>query len=119
MFQCVAKEYVTQRKYRSVLQTLQVGCDKSILNLIYCIFRFIDGKRFKLKIIQCIRKVAVHLGYGTKIWFSVSKLPLKCAVVSLYSVVKQQLKCNTGKVCNCLSQCLLTLVLSVDFQHLL
>jgi hypothetical protein len=27
---------------------------------------------------------------------------LKYAVVSLYSVVKQQLKCNTSKVCNCL-----------------
>jgi hypothetical protein len=44
----------------------------------------------------------VHLGYGTQIWLSVSKLPLRCAVVSLYLVVKQQLKCNTGKVCNCL-----------------
>jgi hypothetical protein len=42
----------------------------------------------------------VHLGYGT----SISKLPLKCAVVSLYSVVKQRFKCNTGKVCNCLIQ---------------
>jgi hypothetical protein len=40
------------------------------------------------EIIQCVRKVAVHLGYGTQIWFSVSKLPLECAVVSLYSVVK-------------------------------
>jgi hypothetical protein len=49
--------------------------------------------------VQCVRKVAVHLGYGTYIWLSVSKLPLKCAVVSLYSVVKQRLKCNTGKVC--------------------
>jgi hypothetical protein len=29
---------------------------------------------------------------------SVSKLPLKCAAVSLYSVVKQWLRCNTGKV---------------------
>jgi hypothetical protein len=27
---------------------------------------------------------------------------VKCAVVSLYSVVKQRLKCNTGKMCNCL-----------------
>jgi hypothetical protein len=49
-------------------------------------------------------------------------LPLKCAVVSLYSVVKQRLKCNTGKVCNCLIQFLLTMVLSVEerghhFQH--
>jgi hypothetical protein len=52
--------------------------------------------------IQCIQKVAVHLGYSTYIWLSVSKLPLKCAVDSLYSVAKQQLKCNTGKVCNCL-----------------
>jgi hypothetical protein len=43
----------------------------------------------------------MHLGYGTQIWLSVSKLPLKCAVVSLYSVVKQLLKSNTGKVCNC------------------
>jgi hypothetical protein len=53
--------------------------------------------------VQCVRKVAVHLGYGTYVWLSVSKLPLKCAVVSLYSVVKRRLKCNTGKVCNCLT----------------
>jgi hypothetical protein len=65
-------------------------------------------------IIQCVRKVAVHLGYGTYIWLSVSKLPLKCTVVSLHSVVKQRLKCNTGKVCNCLIQFLLTMVFSVE-----
>jgi hypothetical protein len=41
-------------------------------------------------------------------------LPLKCAVVSLYSVVKQRLKCNAGKVCNCLFQFLLTMVLSIE-----
>jgi hypothetical protein len=69
--------------------------------------------------VQCVWKVAVRLGYGTYIWLSVSKLPLKCAVVSLYSVVKQRLKCNTGKVCDCLIQFLLTMVLSVDFKHLL
>jgi hypothetical protein len=45
---------------------------------------------------------------------SVSKLPLQCAVVSLYSVVKQRLKCNTGKVCNCLIQFLLTMILSIE-----
>jgi hypothetical protein len=45
---------------------------------------------------------------------SVSKLPLKCAVVSLYSVVKQWLKCNTSEVCNCLIQFLLTMVLSIE-----
>jgi hypothetical protein len=39
---------------------------------------------------------------------------LKCAVVSLCSVVKQRLKCNTGKVCNCLIQFLLTVVLSIE-----
>jgi hypothetical protein len=43
-----------------------------------------------------------------------SKLPLKCAVVSLYSAVKQQLKCNTGKLFNCLTRVLLTVVLSTD-----
>jgi hypothetical protein len=53
---------------------------------------------------QCVRKVAVHLGYGTYIWLSVSKLPLQYALVSLYSVVKQRLKCNTGNVCICLIQ---------------
>jgi hypothetical protein len=31
-------------------------------------------------------------------WLSVSKFPLKCAVVSLYSVVKQRLKCDAGEV---------------------
>jgi hypothetical protein len=45
---------------------------------------------------------------------SVSKLPLRCAVVSLYSVVKQRLKCNTGKVFKCLIQFLLTMVLSIE-----
>jgi hypothetical protein len=66
--------------------------------------------------VQCVQKVALHLGYVTWIWLSVSTLPLMCAVVSLYSVVKQQLKCNTGKVCNCLIQFLLTFT---HFQHLL
>jgi hypothetical protein len=56
----------------------------------------------------------VHLGYGTYIWLSVSQLPLKCAVVSLYSVVKWWLECNTGKVCNCLIQFLITMVLSTE-----
>jgi hypothetical protein len=60
----------------------------------------------------------LHLGYGTYIWLSVSKLPLKCAVVSLYSVVKQRLKCNTGKVCNGLIRFLLTMVRGHNFQHL-
>jgi hypothetical protein len=45
---------------------------------------------------------------------SVSKLPLKRAVVSLYSVAKQQLKCNAGKLCNSLIPLLLTMVLSVE-----
>ena len=34
--------------------------------------------------------------------------------ISLYSAVKQWLKCNTGKVFNCLNQLLLTVVLSVE-----
>jgi hypothetical protein len=41
-------------------------------------------------------------------------LPLQCAAVSLYSVVKQRLKCNTGKVWDCLIQFLLTEVLSIE-----
>jgi hypothetical protein len=40
-------------------------------------------------------------------------LPLQCAAVSLYSVVKQRLKCNTGKVCNCLIQ-FLNMTLSIE-----
>jgi hypothetical protein len=39
---------------------------------------------------------------------------MKCAVVSLYSVVKQRLKCNTGEVFNCLIQFLRTMVLSIE-----
>jgi hypothetical protein len=52
----------------------------------------------------------VHLDCSTWIWLSVSKLPLKCDVVSLYSVVKQRLMVNTGKVCNCLIQFLLATI---------
>jgi hypothetical protein len=39
------------------------------------------------------------------------EVAIEVAVVSLYSVVKQRFKCNTGKVCNCLIQFLLTMVL--------
>jgi hypothetical protein len=35
------------------------------------------------------------------------------------SIVKQRLKCNTGKVCNCLIQFLLTMVRGHHLQHLL
>jgi hypothetical protein len=49
-------------------------------------------------------EIAVHLGYGMQIWLSISNLPLKCAVVSMYTVVKQWLKCNTSKLFNCLIQ---------------
>jgi hypothetical protein len=76
--------------------------------------RIMSARSRKLR----VQKVAVHLGYGTYIWLSVSKLPLKC-IVSLCSVVKQRLKCNTGKVCNCLIQFLLTMVRGYHFQHLL
>jgi hypothetical protein len=69
--------------------------------------------------VQCVRKVTVHLDYGTYISLSVSKLPLKCAVVSLYSDFKQRLKCNTGKVGNCLIQFLLTMVRGHHYQNLL
>jgi hypothetical protein len=44
-------------------------------------------------------------------------LLLLCAI-SLYSVVKQQLKCNTGKVFNCLIQILLTTVVSRKLSEL-
>jgi transposase len=39
---------------------------------------------------------------------------LKCAVISLYSAVKQRLKCNTGKVGNCLIRFIFTTVLSIE-----
>jgi hypothetical protein len=48
------------------------------------------------------------------VWLAVSKFPLKYAVVSLHSVVKQRLKCNIGKACNCLIQFLLTAILSIE-----
>jgi hypothetical protein len=36
--------------------------------------------------------------------------------IALYSAVKQRLKCNTGKVLNCLNQFLLTMVLSIEVR---
>jgi hypothetical protein len=56
----------------------------------------------------------VYLRYGTQILLSLSKLLLQCAFVSLYSFVNQRLKCNTGRVCNCLIQFLLAVVLSME-----
>jgi hypothetical protein len=73
-------------------------------------------KLWSCYIIQCVWNIAVRLGYGTQIWLSVSKL--KCGVVSLYSVVKNWLKCNTGKVCNCLIKFVHTMVCEKWIQHL-
>jgi hypothetical protein len=42
------------------------------------------------------------------------EVAVEVAVVSLYSVVKQRLKCNTGKVWNCLIQFSLVIVLSIE-----
>jgi hypothetical protein len=53
-------------------------------------------------------RCALRLGYVDLV------VLLKCAVVSLYSVVQQRLKCNIGKACNCLIQFLLTMVLSIE-----
>jgi hypothetical protein len=69
-------------------------------------------------LLPCVRKVGVDVGCGPQVWLCLLKVPLKCAVVSLYSVVKQRLKCNTSKVCNCLIQFLLTMVLSIE-EHIL
>jgi hypothetical protein len=64
-----------------------------------------------------LRKVAVHLGYGT-IWLTVLKLLLKYVVVSLY-FVKLRLKCDTGKVSNYLIQCRPIDARGHNYQHLL
>jgi hypothetical protein len=40
-----------------------------------------------------------------------NEVAVEVCVVSLFLVVKQRLKCNTGKVCNCLIQFLLIMVL--------
>jgi hypothetical protein len=45
---------------------------------------------------------------------SVSRLSLKCTVVSLHSTVKQRMKCNFRRVFNCLIKFLLTMVLSTE-----
>jgi hypothetical protein len=67
---------------------------------------------------HCVQKGTVHLGYDAWIWLPVLKLPLKCAVVSVYSVVKQWLKCNTSKMWNRLIKFLLAMVLSIE-KHVL
>jgi hypothetical protein len=46
------------------------------------------------------------------------EVSVEVAFVSQYLVVKQRLNCNTGKVCNCLIQFSLTMVLSIE-EHLL
>jgi hypothetical protein len=90
--------------FPSACNTSSYGC---LIRIVACL----SGNVACIAEIQYVRKVAVHLGYGTYIWMSVPKLPLQCAVVSLYSVVKQRLKCNTGKECECLIQFLLRMVL--------
>jgi hypothetical protein len=66
--------------------------------LFYCNYKVCSESRCALRLRY------VHLVVSMK-------LPLQCAVVSLYSVVKQRLKCNTSKVCNCVIQFLLTMFL--------
>jgi hypothetical protein len=81
----------------------------------FTVFMFVT--RISCYTVRSESRCALRLRYVDLV--VVSKLPLKCAVVSLYSVVKQRLKCNTGKVCNCLIQFLLTMFRGHYFQHLL
>jgi hypothetical protein len=59
----------------------------------------------------------VHLGYGTVryVYLVVSvEVAFEVCCCLMYSVVKQRLKCNTGKLCHCLIQFLLTMVISIE-----
>jgi hypothetical protein len=58
---------------------------------------WLNGGYFVLNV-QFVRKVAVRLLYVDLV--DSIEVPVECAVVLLYSVVKQRLKNNTGKVCN-------------------
>jgi hypothetical protein len=46
--------------------------------------------------------------------FSIEVAVEVCCLFLLYSVVKQRLKCNTGRVCDCLIQFLLTMIFSIE-----
>jgi hypothetical protein len=56
--------------------------------------------------------------FSFRLWYLDLVVSIEVAVAvccfSLYSVVKQRLKCNTSKVYNCLIQFLLTVVLSFE-----
>jgi hypothetical protein len=64
--------------------------------------RGLRSRKQNIWIVVSSERGEIYSEFGKSL--SVSKLPLKCAVFALYSVVKQRLKCNTGKVCNCLIQ---------------
>jgi hypothetical protein len=83
-----------------------------------------DGKSPKgewigLTVLQCVQKVAVHLGYVTYVDLVISiEVAVKVCCCFTVFVCKQRLKCNTGKVCNCLIQLLLTMVHEKRIQRL-
>jgi hypothetical protein len=54
--------------------------------------------------------------YSLKLWYVdlVVCIEVAVEVCCCFTVVKQWLKCNTGKVCNCLIQFLLTMVVSIE-----
>jgi hypothetical protein len=106
----------------------RAGIDVLENSLVTCTCQYLNSRSSSPQPIHCTLSRAVYVVIYTvrsesccalrlwyvKIWLSVSKLPLKCAVVSLYSLVKQRLMCNTGKVCNCLIQFSLSMVLSIS-----
>jgi hypothetical protein len=64
-------------------------------------------------------RCALRLGYVDFVVSIEVAAEVCCYVISLDSVVKQRLKCYTGKVCNCLIQFLLAMVRGHHFRHLL
>jgi hypothetical protein len=85
----IGEESLPRMSYLWWALPLQLSTDPYTLlrSLFRCVYHYISDHKSTVKHrvrrldTECVQKVAVHLGNGTWIWLSGSKLPLKSAVI--------------------------------------
>jgi hypothetical protein len=90
----ISRDHVEVKSQNHLTETYSIWCSEKCFRLVYLINNHFWGEEMSHYTVCSESCCALRL------WYVDLVACIEVAVVSLYSVVKQWLKCNTSKVCN-------------------